>query len=87
MGSKVSFKEGSQGGVDTYKGDVFVWVEDLSKASVVAHELAHTACSIMDLCNIPLCAETEELMCYLIGYLKIKVQDRVYEKYEKQLKR
>lgn len=64
-------------------GDVFVWVKDLSKASVVAHELAHAACSIMEVCGIPQCRETEELMCYLIGWLKINVQDKVFVKLEK----
>jgi hypothetical protein len=58
-------------------------VKDCERASVVAHELAHAACSIMEVCGITQCRETEEVMCYLIGWMKINVQDRVYDKLEK----
>jgi len=85
--SKIEFSHDSQGGVRIYEGDIFVWVNDLEKASVVAHELAHTAVSIMECVNIPLCADTEELMCYLIGWLKINVQDPVYKKFSKKKKK
>lgn len=80
--TRVLFSDG-YGGVRTAGGDVFVWVRDLEKASVVAHELAHAACSIMEECHIPQCRETEEVMCYLIGWLKINVQDKIYSKLEK----
>lgn len=84
--TRVSFTYDADGGVRDEGGDVFVWVKDLGWPSVVAHELAHAACSIMEIRDIPLCKETEEVMCYLIGWLKINVQDRVYEKFEKSLK-
>lgn len=84
--TKVSFSCGADGCVRDAFGDIFVWVKDLDRASVVAHELAHAACSIMEVCNIPQCRETEEIMCYLIGWLKINVQDKIYEKLEKQNK-
>jgi hypothetical protein len=85
--TKVEFTPTALGCVTHRSGDIFVWVKDLNQASVVAHELAHAAVSIMDICNIPLCSDTEELMCFLIGWLKINVQDRVYSKWEKQKKR
>jgi len=83
--TQINFTYDAEGCVRDSNGDVFVWVRDLNKASVVAHELAHAACSIMEICGIPLCSDTEELMCYLIGWLKINVQDVVYEKFEKKL--
>jgi len=79
----VSLTYSADGCVRDCNGDVFVWVKDLNKASIVAHELAHVACSIMEVCGIPQCRETEEVMCYLIGWLKINVQDKVYDKFEK----
>lgn len=39
--------------------------------------------SIMETCGISQCRETEEVMCYLIGWLKINVQDKVYDKFDK----
>ncbi len=81
------FAENSNGGVRDVNGDIYVWVKDTSFASIVAHELAHVACTIMEVCHIPQCRDTEELMCYLIGWLKINVQDKVYEKKEKATKK
>ena len=80
--TRVEFAETADGCVRHSGGDVFVWVRDLDKEGVVAHEMAHAACTIMEICNIPLCSDTEELMCYLIGWLKINVQDKVYKKLE-----
>lgn len=85
--TQVSFTYSALGCVRDSGGDVFVWVKDLSRASIVAHELAHAACSIMELCGIPQCKETEEVMCYLIGWLKLNVQDKVYRKLEKVRKK
>lgn len=84
--TQVSLSYAADGCVRDSGGDVFVWVKDLKRASVVAHELAHAACSIMECCGIPQCRETEEVMCYLIGWIKINVQDKVYEKLEAQEK-
>lgn len=81
--TQVSLTYSADGCVRDCNGDVFVWVKDLERASVVAHELAHAACSVMEVCNIPICRETEEVMCFLIGWLKINVQDKVYDKLEK----
>jgi len=82
--TSVFFDNTAIGGVRDAGGDVFVWVKDLKKASVVVHELVHAASTIMELCCIPLCRETEEVLCYLTGWLKINVQDKVYDKLEKQ---
>lgn len=84
--TRINFTRTAQGCVIGYGGDVFVWVKDLDKPSVVAHELAHVAVTIMDICNIPLCNDTEELMCFLIGWLKINVQDKAYSKLKKKEK-
>jgi len=81
--TQVSLTHTAEGCVRDSGGDVFVWVKDLDKASVVSHELAHAACSIMEECGIPLCRDTEEVMCYLVGWLKLNVLDKVYLKYEK----
>ena len=80
--TQVSLTHTADGCVRDSGGDVFVWVKDLKRASVVAHELAHAACTIMEVCGIPQCRETEEVMCYLIGWLKINVQDKIYTKLE-----
>jgi len=82
--TQVCRSHSAEGCVRDSGGDVFVWVKDLGRASIVAHELGHAACSIMEVCGIPQCRETEEVMCYLIGWLKINVQDKVYSKREKQ---
>ena len=84
--TQISMNYQASGGVRDNGSDVFMWVKDLNMASVMAHELAHVACSIMELCNIPQCRETEEVMCYLIGWLKINIQDAVYTKFEKTTK-
>lgn len=85
--TQVSLTYTANGCVRDSGGDIFVWVKDLDKASIVAHELAHAACTIMEVCGIQQCRETEEVMCYLIGWLKINVQDKVYKKYEKTHRR
>lgn len=77
--SKVEFGGGCIGGVRDYGGDVFCWVSDTQKASIVFHELVHVASSIMETRNIPLCRETEELLAYLVQYLKLKLADKVWE--------
>lgn len=82
--TQVSLVLSAEGCVRDSGGDVFIWVKDLDKASVVAHELVHAACSLMEICNIPLCRETEEVMCYLVGWLKVNIQDKIYNKFEKE---
>lgn len=34
----------------------------------------------MEIKGIPQCRETEEVMCYLVGWLKINLLDKVYQK-------
>jgi len=62
--------------VQPHKGDVFVWVRDLSEASVVFHELVHVAFGI---CSERGMLPDEELIAYLVGWLKIEVADRFFE--------
>lgn len=76
----VALSDDNNGSVAVAGGDVFVWVKDMERGSVMLHELAHAACSIMETRGIPQCKETEEVMCYLIGWLKIHVMDKAYEK-------
>jgi hypothetical protein len=85
--TQVSFTHSALGCVRASGGDIFVWAKDLARSSIVAHELAHAACSIMEESGIPQCKETEEVMCYLIGWLKLNVQDKVYRKLEKVRKK
>jgi hypothetical protein len=80
--TQVFFSHTAIGGVRDKDGDIFVWVEDLNRASIVAHELAHAACVIMELNGILLHRRTEELLCLLIEWLKKNVQDVVYEEFD-----
>lgn len=84
--TQVWFDEGKDGQVVSVGGDIFCWVKDLNRSSIVAHELAHVACSIMEECGVPQCRETEEVMCYLIQWLKLYIQDPVYIKFKKMSK-
>lgn len=82
--TRCEIHDSNLGSVHTINGDVYCWVRDLEQGSTVLHELTHVACSIMERCGIPQCRETEEVMCYLVGWLKINVMDKVYAKREKQ---
>lgn len=82
----VSLSDSNNGSVAVAGGDVFVWVKDLERGSVFVHELTHAACSIMQVKGIPLCDQTEEVMCYLVGWLKKSVMDKVYKKRERSRK-
>ncbi len=66
----------SDGWVQHYAGDVFMWVRDLSYAHMVFHELVHVAYSI---CEIKGMQPDEELIAYLVGWLKIEIADKLYE--------
>lgn len=66
----------SDGWVQHYAGDVFMWVRDLERASTVFHELVHVAYSI---CEIKGMHPDEELIAYLVGWLKIGIADRLFE--------
>lgn len=82
-GVKVTFTSDAAGCVCIAGGDVFIWVKDLDKGSVVMHEITHAAASVMQCCGIPLNADTEEVLCYLVGYLKIHLMDKIYTKRER----
>ena len=66
----------SDGWVQHYAGDVFMWVRDLSQASLVFHELVHVAYSI---CEIKGMSPDEELIAYLVGWLKLEIADKLFE--------
>ena len=55
---------------------MFMWVRDVGRASIVFHELVHVAFSI---CHIRGMQYDEELIAYLVGWLKIEVADRMFE--------
>ena len=57
-------------------GDLFMWVSDVSEASVVFHELVHVAFGI---CEIRGMEKDEELIAYLMGWLKVEVADKLFE--------
>lgn len=81
--TRCELEPGKDGQVRDINGDVFCWVKDCEQGSIVLHELVHVACSIMEVKGIPQCRETEEVMCYLSGWLKLHVMDKVYEKRRK----
>jgi len=66
-----------------HDGDVYIWVKDMGMGGAFLHEMVHAACGIMDLKGIPLCSETEEVLAYLVGYLKVALLDEVYAEREK----
>jgi hypothetical protein len=66
-------------------GDVFVWVKDLERGSVVIHELYHAAVMVMRNKGIPISEDTEEVTAYLLGWMKKKIMDKVYEKRNSKL--
>lgn len=74
--SKVEARH-TDGWVQHYNGDIFMWVRDTEQASIVFHELVHTAFSI---CEIKGMQPDEELIAYLVGWLKIHVADVLFEK-------
>lgn len=80
--TRCELTDGPLGSVRSVGGDVFCYIKDLEAGSVMFHELTHVACSIMEIHGIPLCTETEEVMAYLVGWLKINVMDPIYEKRE-----
>lgn len=71
----VGFSQCGDGGVRVDKGDIYCWVKDTSKASFVFHELVHVAFSICEEKGI---IADEELIAYLMGWLKINVSDKVF---------
>ncbi len=65
-----------------HEGDVYLWVKDLERGSDFIHEVTHAATAIMELRGIPLSYETDEVLAYLMGWLKINLLDVVYEEYK-----
>lgn len=57
-------------------GDIYMYVRDSEKGSLILHELTHVAFSI---CEIRGMSYDEELICYLVGWLKLNVLDRMCE--------
>ena len=74
--SKVSFENGTCGGVRIDRGDVFMWVKDSNRASIVFHELVHVAFAILEIKGI---GSDEELIAYLVEWLKINIVDVIYD--------
>lgn len=62
--------------VQTYEGDVYMWVRDVSRASTVFHELVHVAFAI---CRLRGMQPDEELIAYLVGWMKIHIADKLFE--------
>lgn len=64
--------------VELSTGALLLWVSDIKSDiksnSVLAHEIFHTAVSIMLKRDIPLNNSTEEVCAYLIGYLTECIQ-------------
>jgi len=61
---------------DDAGAEIFMWVEDPDEnASVVFHELVHVALGICDLKGMQ---RDDELIAYLMAWLKIEVADRIF---------
>jgi len=61
---------------DDMGAEIFMWVEDPEEnASVVFHELVHVALGICDLKGMQ---RDDELIAYLMAWLKINVADRIF---------
>ena len=60
--------------VELSTGALLLLVSDIKSNSVLAHEIFHTAVSIMLKRDIPLNNSTEEVCAYLIGYLTECIQ-------------
>lgn len=65
--------------VELSTGALLLWVsdiqDDIKSNSTLAHEIFHTAVSIMLKRDIPLNNSTEEVCAYLIGYLTEYIQN------------
>lgn len=75
----------TRGGVRTYNGDVYMWVEDPHRHySDVFHELVHVIDAI---CELKGMAIDEELRAYFMGWFKINLADKITSQLEKQYKK
>lgn len=83
--TRCELSAGYDGLVRIINGDVYCWVKDAGRESIMMHEFMHVACSIMEIDGIPQCRETEEVMCYLGGWLKWAMIDKIHKKREKAL--
>lgn len=85
--SRIQFQEGSyiEGGVRTYRGDVFVWIKDPeARFSAVFHELVHVIDTVLEIKGI---TNDEELRAYLMGWFKITLADKISKHIEKTQKK
>lgn len=76
VGAKVEFTSIANGGVRDWGGDVYVWIKDPVYASIVFHELVHVAFTVCQICGM---REDEELIAYLVQWLKVNVADKIFE--------
>lgn len=66
----------TDGWVQNFAGDAYMWVKDTDAASFVFHELVHVAFTI---CELKGMTYDEELIAYLVGWLKIEVADKLFD--------
>lgn len=79
------FTEGSLGGVRDDGGDIYMWVKNGKKdPRTVFHELVHVSHT---LCEIKGIEPDEELLAYLMGWLKVHVADRIFYPPKKKRKK
>lgn len=68
-------------------GQIILWLpeipKDIDAEGVLAHEIFHTAVTIMLSRDIQLSNDTEELCAYLIGFLTIQIKNLIKKKYER----
>ena len=74
-GASCEFLSHSEGGVRGYCGDIYVWIKDTSKASIVFHEAVHIA---FCLCEMKGMKPDEEFIAYFVEWLKIEWADVIF---------
>ena len=74
--AKIEFEDTAIGSVTHAKGDVYCWVSDTDLCSTIFHEMVHVAFTI---CEVKGMKRDEELIAYLVGWLKINVVEKIQD--------
>lgn len=74
--AKIQFEDTNRGSVTDCNGDVYCWVKNTDWCSTIFHEMVHVAFSI---CEVKGMEPDEELIAYLVGWLKINVVERIQD--------
>lgn len=76
-GAVIFINDNALGTVAHESGDVYMWVEDPKlRPRHVFHELVHVAQAV---CEVKGMQKDDELIAYLVAWLKTEVADRLFE--------